>query len=134
MRNLLRKKMRQKMFKIDIDIKTIFILVLGVALVLSFLFRPSKEIDTYEEEIKLLNQQNIMLLQNNDSISLLNKKLTEDVIVLEESVEVVNLKLEDSDKEIRKLKNRKNEIHSNVVFMDANGVTSNMSNYLKRRH
>jgi hypothetical protein len=126
--------MRQKMFKIDIDIKTIFILVLGVALVLSFLFRPSKEIDTYEEEIKLLNQQNIMLLQNNDSISLLNKKLTEDVIVLEESVEVVNLKLEDSDKEIRKLKNRKNEIHSNVVFMDANGVTSNMSNYLKRRH
>jgi hypothetical protein len=35
------------MFKTDIDIKTIFILVLGVAVILLLLFRPSKDINTY---------------------------------------------------------------------------------------
>jgi len=121
------------MFKNGIDIKIIFILVLGVALVLSILLRPSKDINKYEEEINLLNHQNEMLLGNNDSISLLNEKLIKDIIVLEENVEVVNVKLKYSDTQIKKLKNKKNEVYSNVIIMDANSVTINISEYLKRR-
>ena len=33
------------------DSKSIFIIVLGSALVLSFIFRPSKDISIYEDEI-----------------------------------------------------------------------------------
>ena len=126
--------MKLKMFKFDIDIKTIFILVLGAAVILLLLFRPSKEISTYEEEMLILKNQNIKLLQNNDSLSTINDKLIEDVIILEEDVEEINIKLEDSSKEIDKLKKKKNEIPSNVIVMDANSVTNYLADYLKRRN
>ena len=122
------------MFKFDIDIKTIFILILGVAVILLLLFRPSKEINTYEEEILILKNQNKILINNNDSLSFANVKLLEDILVLEEDVEVINIKLEDSSEEIDKLKKKKNEIHSNVIIMDANSVTNNLADYLKRRN
>jgi hypothetical protein len=130
----LQKQMKLKMFKFDIDIKTIFILVLGAAVILLLLFRPSKEISTYEEEMLILKNQNIKLLQNNDSLSTINDKLIEDVIILEEDVEEINIKLEDSSKEIDKLKKKKNEIPSNVIVMDANSVTNYIADYLKRRN
>ena len=122
------------MFKFDIDIKTIFILVLGAAVILLLLFRPSKEISTYEEEMLILKNQNIKLLQNNDSLSTINDKLIEDVIILEEDVEEINIKLVDSSKEIDKLKKKKNEIPSNVIIMDANDVTYNLTEYIERRN
>ena len=122
------------MFKTDIDIKTIFILVLGVAVILLLLFRPSKDINTHEEEILILRNQNIVLLQNNDSLSTINDKLIEDVIILEEGVEEINVKLKESSKEIDELKKKKNEILSGVIIMDANDVTNNIADYLKRRN
>ena len=122
------------MFKFDIDIKTIFILVLGAAVILLLLFRPSKEISTYEEEMLILKNQNIKLLQNNDSLSTINDKLIEDVIILEEGVEEINVKLKESSKEIDELKKKKNEILSDVIIMDANDVTNNIADYLKRRN
>ena len=57
------------------DIKTIFILVLAVALILSFLFRPTIPIETYETEINTLKEQNKRLLLSNDSINKINQKL-----------------------------------------------------------
>ena len=122
------------MFKSKIDIKTIFILVLGAAVILLLLFRPTKEINTHEEEILMLENQNKILLQDNDSLSSINNKLIEDVVILEEDVEEINIKLEDSTKEIDKLKKKKNEIPSNVIIMDANDVTYNIADYLERRN
>ena len=123
-----------KMFKSKIDIKTIFILVLGAAVILLLLFRPTKEINTHEEEILMLENQNKILLQDNDSLSSINNKLIEDVVILEEGVEEINIKLEDSTKEIEKLKKKKNEIPSNVIIMDANDVTNHLADYLERRN
>ena len=88
----------------------------------------------YEEELLMLENQNNTLLQNNDSLSSINLKLIEDVVILEEGVEEINIKLEDSSKEIDKLKKKKNEIPSNVIIMDANDVTNNLADYLKRRN
>ena len=122
------------MFKSKIDIKTIFILVVGAAVILLLLFRPSKEINTHEEEILILKTQNKVLLQDNDSISTINIELMNDVVILEEGVEEINVKLEDSTKEIEKLKKKKNEIPSNVIIMDANDVTYNIADYLERRN
>jgi hypothetical protein len=122
------------MFKFDIDIKIVFILILAAAVILLLLFRPTKEINMYEEELLMLENQNNILLQNNDSLSSINLKLIEDVVILEEGVEEINIKLEDSSKEIDKLKKKKNEIPSNVIIMDANDVTNNLADYLKRRN
>lgn len=122
------------MFKFDIDIKSIFILILGAAVILLLLFRPTKEIDIHEEEILILKNQNKILLQNNDSLSTANVRLIEDIIVLEENVEQINDKLENSNKQIDILKKKKNEIHTNVIIMDANDVTNNLADYLKRRN
>ena len=122
------------MFKSKIDIKTIFILVLGAAVILLLLFRPTKEINTHEEEMLMLENQNKILLQDNDSLSSINNKLIEDVVILEEDVEEINIKLEDSSKEIDKLKKKKNEIPSNVIIMDANDVTNHLADYLERRN
>ena len=122
------------MFKFDIDIKIVFILILASAVILLLLFRPTKEINIHEEEILMLEIQNKILLQDNDSLSSINIKLIEDVFILEEDVEEINDKLEDSSKEIDKLKRKKNEIPSNVIIMDANSVTNNIADYLKRRN
>ena len=107
---------------------------MGVAIILLLLFRPTKEIKTHEEEILMLENQNKLLLQDNDSLSFINIKLIEDVIIIEEDVEEINIKLEDSSKEIEKLKKKKNEIPSNVIIMDANSVTNNLADYLRRRN
>jgi len=130
----LQKPMVLKMFKFDIDIKTIFILILGAAVILLLLFRPSKVINTHEEELLKLKTRNKLLLQNNDSLSSINNKLIEDVVILEEGVEEINIKLENSTKEIEKLKKKKNEIPANVIIMDANDVTYNIADYLERRN
>ena len=122
------------MFKSKIDIKTIFILILGAAVILLLLFRPSKVINTHEEELLKLKTRNKLLLQNNDSLSSINNKLIEDVVILEEGVEEINIKLENSTKEIEKLKKKKNEIPANVIIMDANDVTYNIADYLERRN
>ena len=122
------------MFKSKIDIKTIFILVLGTAVILLLLFRPSKDINTHEEELLNLETRNKVLLQDNDSISSINIELMNDVVILEEDVEEINIKLENSTKEIEKLKKKKNEIPSNVIIMDANDVTYNIADYLERRN
>ena len=130
----MQKPMVLKMFKFDIDIKTIFILILGAAVILLLLFRPSKVINTHEEELLKLKTRNKLLLQNNDSLSSINNKLIEDVVILEEGVEEINIKLENSTKEIEKLKKKKNEIPANVIIMDANDVTYNIADYLERRN
>lgn len=122
------------MFKINIDIKTIFIIVLSLVVVFMILFRPSKDINYYEEEIKLLNEKNILLIESNDSIISLNNNLQTEIDNLNQSVDSVNLVLDKNEEEINKLKRRKGEIFDHVNNMDVNVVTRNIADYLKRNH
>lgn len=122
------------MVKFDIDIKDIFIIVLGLVIVTMIIFRPSKDISMYEEEINVLNQRNKILIEINDSISTANNILENQISLLEVDVETVNGKLIDNEKEIKKLKRNKGEIYKHVNSLDVNGVTSGLSDYLKRKH
>lgn len=122
------------MVKFDIDIKDIFIIVLGLVIVTMIIFRPSKDISMYEEEINVLNQRNKILIEINDSISTANNILENQISLLEVDVETVNDKLIDNEKEIKKLKRNKGEIYKHVNSLDVNGVTSGLSDYLKRKH
>ena len=122
------------MVKFDIDIKDIFIIVLGLVIVTMTLFRPSNDISMYEEEINILNQRNKILIDINDSISIANNLLENQISLLEVDVETVNGKLIDNEKEINKLKRNKGEIYKHVNSLDVDGVTSGISDYLKRKH
>jgi len=122
------------MFKFNIDIKTVFIIVLGLIVVFMILFRPSKDINYYEEEIRLLNEKNVLLLKSNDSIISLNNNLQKEIDILNQSVDSVNLVLNKNEEEIKKLKKRKGEVFDHVNNMDVNGVTRNLTDYIKRNH
>jgi len=122
------------MVKFDIDIKDIFIIVLGLVIITMIIFRPSEDISMYEEEINILNQRNKILIDINDSISIANNLLENQISLLEVDVETVNGKLIDNEKEINKLKRNKGEIYKHVNSMDVDGVTSGISDYLKRKH
>ena len=120
-----------KNFKIDI--KTGFIIVLGLIIIFMIIFRPSKEINNYENEIERLNVRNKELFDRNDSLKLINNVLEKQIGILETNVESVNNSLGNNQKEINRLKNKKGEIFNYVNSMDVNGVTSGFSDYLKRR-
>ena len=122
------------MVKFDIDIKDIFIVVLGVVIITMIILRPSNDISMYEEEINILNQKNKILIDINDSISIANNLLENQISLLEVDVETVNGKLIDNEKEINKLKRNKGEIYKHVNSLDVDGVTSGISDYLKRKH
>ena len=98
------------------------------------LFRPSKDIDQYEEKINILNQKNEILLNKNDSINSINNNLQIEINSLNKSVDSVNIVLGKNEKQIIILKKRKGEIFNSVNNMDVNGVTRNLTNYLKRNH
>ena len=133
-KKILEEKENFNMFKFNIDIKSIFILVLGLIIVFMILFRPSKDINQDEEKINLLNQKNEILLNKNDSINSINNNLQIEINSLNKSVDSVNIVLGKNEKQIILLKKRKGEIFNNVNNMDVNGVTRNLTNYLKRNH
>lgn len=128
------EKENSNMFKFNIDIKTVFIIVLGLIVVFMIVFRPSKDINYYEEEINLLNEKNVLLLKSNDSIISLNNNLQKEIDILNQSVDSVNLVLNKNEEEINKLKKRKGEVFDRVNNMDVNGVTRNLTDYIKRNH
>jgi len=121
------------MFNFKIDIKIIFILILAVALILSFIFRPSVPIDTYEEEINFLKQQNKELLLSNDSISILNKKLEEEIKEILLTIDSTEALLRSTENKLKELEGRRNEVSNIVDNLNSDGITNSLSDYLKRR-
>jgi hypothetical protein len=119
---------------IILDIKSIIIILLSLLVVGLVIFNHSgKDIEKYEQELGNLNNKNKELLFINDSLKNLNLVLSKDIIYLNNKVDDINLKLIDNEGLIKRLKNKKSEIPTNVNVMDADGVASGISDYLKRR-
>jgi len=121
------------MLNVKIDIKTIFILILAVALILSFIFRPNVPIETYEEEINTLKQQNKELIISNDSINKLNKKLEEEIKEILFTIDSTQALLRNTENKLKELEGRRNEVSNIVDNLNSDGVTQSISDYLKRR-
>jgi hypothetical protein len=119
---------------IIIDIKSIVIILLTLLVVGLIFFKNSdKDIEKYRQEIDNLNKVNKELLLNNDSLKNLNLELSKDIIKLNDKIDDINIILESNESLINRLKKRKSEIPTNVNVMDADGVASGISDYLKRR-
>lgn len=131
----LNKKVDNNKKNIIIDIKTIVIILLLILVSgLIFFNNSDKEIEKYQQEITNLNTKNKKLLLYNDSLKNLNLLLSNDVTNLNNKIDDINLKLISNEGLIRRLKNKKGEILTNVNVMDADGVASGISDYLKRRN
>jgi len=121
------------MFKGKIDIKVIFIIILAVALILSFIFRPSKNIDNHEDEIELLNKENERLFSVNDSLQLENLKLNKEIEQLIVSIDSTKVLLDENKDKIKDLENGKSKVSTYVDRLNVDGVTSSLSEYLNKR-
>ena len=121
------------MLKINIDLKAILILGLAVALVLSFIFRPSVPIEEYEEEISVLQNQNEKLLISNDSIIKANIKLQKEIDVILYAIDSTKVVLRKTEDKLKELERKRNEVSNIVDNMDSDGVTNTLSDYLQRR-
>ena len=118
---------------INIDIKSILIILLGVALVLSFIFRPSVPIEEYEEEINILQKQNKKLLISNDSIVKANIRLQKEIEVILYAIDSTKVVLRETESKLKELERKRNEVSDIVDNMDSDDVTNTISDYLKRR-
>jgi len=121
------------MLKGKLDIKMIFILILGAALIISFIFRPSNEIDTHEDEIKLLHEENASLLSQNDSLALENVKLNEEIERILIDIDSTLHLLDQTNDRINDLENDKDKVADYVKSLDADGVANSLTEYLNNR-
>ena len=121
------------MLNIKIDIKLIFIFILAIALILTIIFRPSKPIETYENEINTLKKVNKELLISNDSIAGLNKKLEKEIQQILFTIDSTEVLLRNTENKLKELEKRRDEVSNIVDNLNSDGVTQSISDYLKRR-
>ena len=121
------------MKKIFNNIQLVFIIILAVALILSLLFRPQTPINTYEDEINDLRNQNTLLLLSNDSINNINNKLQEEINTILYTIDSTKIILEETETKLADLEKKRNEIPNIISHMDSDDITNNISDYLKRR-
>tara|TARA_Y100000385_G_scaffold4071_1_gene4441 strand:- start:6452 stop:6835 length:384 start_codon:yes stop_codon:yes gene_type:complete len=119
--------------KIFNNIQLVFIIILAVALILSLLFRPQTPINTYEDEINDLRNQNTLLLLSNDSINNINNKLQEEINTILYTIDSTKIILEETEIKLADLEKKRNEIPNIISHMDSDDITNNISDYLKRR-
>jgi len=118
------------MEKKSFDPKIVFMVVLVLVLILSFLFNIHNSIVYPKDEIKKLRQANELLSKKNDSIVLVNKNLDKKLAQLDLVLKENNKKLAETDSALNSLKKKKNETSSYVNRLSASGVASELSKYL----
>jgi chromosome segregation ATPase len=116
-----------------IDIKTLLILILGGVLIFNIVFDDSKEIEYYENEITLLKEENKKLLNNNDSLEVVNNKLAKEIEILLSDIDSTQVKLNKLEGDIKDLKNGKAKVSGYVNNLNADGVARSLSDYLNKR-
>ena len=121
------------MFKGKIDIKVLFILVLAGALIFNFIFSDSTDIDEYKEKIKVLQNENSKLLNNKDSLELVNLKINKINDSLMFTVDSTKLKIAQKNDQIKDLQNAKDKVSDIISNLNADGVASTLSEYLSRK-
>lgn len=117
----------------NLDIKTIMIIVLGVALIISFMFGQKSDINTHKDEISLLHKNNDELLKKNDSLLKVNEVIDLELANINKQLAENDKKLANSEKEIKRLKNKPNENNLYVKRLSSHGVSVALSNYIENR-
>jgi hypothetical protein len=116
----------------NLDAKSIFIIILAIALILSFLFNIHNSIVYPKDEIKKLREANEILSKKNDSVFLVNKGLDKKLAELGLILKNNDKKLAETESELKQLKKKKNETPNYVNRLSASGVATALSEYLDK--
>ena len=92
-----------------LDIKSIFIIILSLGLVFSFMLGQKNRVDYKKDEIKSLHKQNEDLGRKNDSILLVNKSLDKQISEINKQIQASEELLADTELQLNNLKQRRNE-------------------------
>jgi predicted nuclease with TOPRIM domain len=120
------------MFK-KLDIKSIFIIVLSVLLLLSIWFRPSKTVDNHKNEIDQLIKENERLLSTNDSLKLSNIIINREVDKLHKEIDDTQERLRKTNNKIKDLEDGKDKVSDYVKSLDADGISKSLTEYLNNK-
>ena len=115
-----------------LDIKSVFIIILGIALIISFLFGHKSTIDTHVDEIKNLEHQNQSLINKNDSIINVNAGLDKKIATLSVQIDDNNKVFSQTQSQLNHFNNEKNEISKHINTLSGNDVASSLSNTLNK--
>ena len=115
-----------------LDTKSVFIIFLSLGLILSFFVGQKSQINYKKDEIKNLHKQNKALINKNDSILLVNEALDKQIFEINKQIQVNEKLLAESELQLNNLKQRRNETNNTVTRLSANGVTNELSNYIKK--
>jgi hypothetical protein len=119
--------------KTNLDFKTWVIIILGIALCISFLFGQRNKIDYKKDVIDALRANNEILTKRNDSLKIVNTKLDAAIADINTQLVANEIKLAKTQSDLDKLKKQKNETTIRVNGLSANGVSNAFSDYLKDR-
>jgi chromosome segregation ATPase len=114
-----------------IDIKTWFIIILAIGLIISFIFNQKNNVNYHKDEIDALHKTNSDLLLKNDSLKKLNNKLDSKIAEINILLYNNNKQISEAQAEINRLKNKRNEIPNYVNGLSANDVANDISKYLE---
>ncbi len=114
-----------------LDFKTIVIIILGAALIISFFFGQKSNINKHEAELKALHIENTLLLTKNDSLIKVNSVLDGKIVEVNKQLEANVKQLSENTTQLEVLKKKKNEIPVYVNNLSANGVSSEFTNFLE---
>jgi regulator of replication initiation timing len=115
-----------------LDTKTLFILILSIALFFNMLLTIRNTVSYPKKEIKALRKENELIVKRNDSLILANKDIDKRLSDLDKIIDNNNKKLAKTEIELKKLKNRRNEILIYINNLSADDVARKLSKYLDK--
>lgn len=110
-------------------ISNVLLMVFAIISLLLFL-TLNKHKEKYKIDIDKLQHVNDSLLLHNDSLNLVNTKLTNDIMNIKSEVDSVNTVLTKTEVRIKKIKNEKIKIINRISHLHADSVAIGFSNYL----
>ncbi len=116
-----------------LDGKTIMIIILTTLVIIMMLSRSKNNVYYYKEEIKELNEKNLRLKAQYDSLSLENKKIDAQLEKIYGVIKITEKLIVQYDNRIKELKDRQNETSDRINVLNADGVARELTNYIKKR-
>ena len=116
-----------------LDNKSYIILILIAILLVSIITRPGNKINYYKKEISELKLKNQKLLYSYDSLRYENKKIDTKLKLLYLIIEEKEKTISSYNDKIEYYKRKQNEIPSKIKFLNADGVATEFTNYIKTK-
>jgi peptidoglycan hydrolase CwlO-like protein len=115
------------------DTKTIIIMILAVLVIILMITNSKNNIYGYKKEIKELHEKNTKLRYEYDSLVVDNKRIDAELDKIYGVINITEKLVEQYDNRIKELKESKNETSNRVNVLNADGVASEFTNYIKKR-